>query len=90
MALFADLPLARIAVVYANNKSNSGAVIHPTANTRHWKVSGPEGRVSVKVSKTQLWRFPSTEQRPVSNGHPALTCFAATTIEHRQHDLAAN
>jgi hypothetical protein len=37
--VFSGFNLRKIAVVYANSKSNSGAVVHPTANTRHWKVS---------------------------------------------------
>jgi hypothetical protein len=36
--MFASFNLPRIAVVYANSKDNDGAVVHATANTRHWKV----------------------------------------------------
>jgi len=35
--MFASMSLPRIAVVYANSKEAAGAVIHATANTRHWK-----------------------------------------------------
>jgi len=35
--MFSGANLPRIAVVYANNKDSEGAVIHATANTRHWK-----------------------------------------------------
>lgn len=45
--MFASLSLPRIAVVYANSKDAAGAVIHPTANTRFWKVCQKEESLPV-------------------------------------------